>query len=269
MTAPALASTGRNGHRVYAWPPRPAQGVQVPSATAAISGGIPQPWMGPWTSKRAAIYAAANRERLAGLPEAAAVAEVKAAPWADRDAAAGLGTLIHEHIEARITGRPAPETTPEQAVAIAPYLAAFDRFAVEHRPAWLEVEATVFNLTCGYAGTLDAIGVLDGLTVLLDIKTGRAVHPEVALQLAAYAHAEFIGTPDGRQHPLPDIDAAAVLHLRPEGYVLRAVRCDRQVFEVFLAALTVYGWTTGLSAGVLGRPLPPPPPALIGGGGAW
>lgn len=269
MTAPPLAATGRNGHRVYAWPPPPAQGIQVPSVTAVISGGIPKAWLGPWAAKQAAVHAAANRERLAGLPEAAAVAEIKAAPWANRARAATLGDAVHAQINARLTRATVLPSLPEgiRATHIRHYLNAFTAFDRDFQPRWLASEQTVFNLTHGYAGTLDVLCDLDGLTTLLDIKTGRNVHPEVALQLAAYANAEFIGTPDGRQHPLPKVEAAAVLHLRPEGYVLRAVRCDAEVFAVFLAALTINSWATDLSAGVLGRPLPPSLPA--GGGEAW
>ena len=50
----------------------------------------------------------------------------------------------------------------------------------------------VYSRTFGFAGTLDAICTIAGRRGLLDIKTGRSgVYPEVALQLAAYAHADF------------------------------------------------------------------------------
>jgi hypothetical protein len=97
--------------------------------------------------------------------------------------------------------------------------------------------------------------------VLLDVKTGNRVYPEVCLQLAAYAAADFIGDPDGTtEQPLPAIHAGAVLHLRPGGYQLLAIPISRAVLEAFLAALAVFRFTTDLAPTLL--PTPRPRPAL-------
>jgi hypothetical protein len=244
VTAPALASTGSQGHRVYTW-----AGREFPSVTAILKGGVPAPFLVQWAAKAAAEYAIANLDRLALLPPGQAVREVKRAPWTARDAAADLGTAVHALIEAQATGRPRPELPPEAG----PLVAAFDQFTADHRPAWVASEATVFSRRYGYAGTLDAIAGLasrPGL-VLLDVKTGRGVYPEAALQLAAYAHAEFTGHPDGTEHPLPEVDGGAVLHLRPAGYQLIPVPVGQAVLEAFLAALAVFRWTTDLALNIL------------------
>jgi hypothetical protein len=247
VTAPALATTGPAGHRVYTW-----AGREFPSVTAIIKGGVPAPFLTQWAAKAAAEYAIANLDRLAALPPGQAVREVKRAPWRQRDQAADLGTAVHAVIEADASSHPRP-TLPAEA---RPWVAAFDQFAADHRPAWIASEATVFSRRYGYAGTLDAIVGLTGRPglVLLDVKTGRGVYPEAALQLAAYAHAEFIGRPDGAEVPLPPIDSGAVLHLRPAGYQLVPVPVGQAVLEAFLAALAVFRWTTDLAPNILSTP---------------
>jgi hypothetical protein len=244
MTSPALAAIGPAGHRVYTW-----AGRAYPSVTAIIKGGVPTPFLPQWAAKVAAEYAVANLDRLTRLPTGQAVAEVKRAPWASRDAAAGLGDLVHTAVEAHAHGQPRP-ALPTHA---APFLAAFDQFCADHRPAFLLSEATVYSRRYGYAGTLDAICRLTTRAgpVLLDVKTGRGIYPEVALQLAAYAHADFIGTPDGTEAPLPPLADGLVLHLRPGGYQLVPVPIGRAVLEAFLAALAVFRWATDLAPNVL------------------
>ena len=105
----------------------------------------------------------------------------------------------------------------------------------------------------GYAGTFDAIATLPGVgVVLLDVKTGNRVYPEVCLQLAAFAAAEFIGDPDGvTEQPLPEVHAGAVLHLQPGGYRLLPVPIGGAVLEAFLAALAVFRFTTDLAPTLL------------------
>jgi len=86
----------------------------------------------------------------------------------------------------------------------------------------------------------------------VDVKTGNRIYPEVCLQLAAYAAADFIGQPDTTtEQPLPTIAAGAVLHLRPDGYQLLPVPIGWAVLEAFLAALAVFRFTTDLAPTLL------------------
>ena len=252
MTTPTLASTSAAGHRVYRW-----QGRDYPSVTAILNGGVPKPLLARWAAKAAAEYAIAHLDHLRLLPAGQAIREVKQAPFATRDTAADLGDLIHGAVEAAATGRPRP-AVPEQAAG---HLAAFDQFLADHTPQFLAAECTVYSRRYGYAGTFDAIATLPDLgTVLVDIKTGRRIYPEVCLQLAAYAAADFIGDPDtSTEHPLPAIQAGAVLHLQPGGYQLLMVPIGRGVLEAFLAALAVFRFTTDLAPTLLPTPDPSQP----------
>jgi hypothetical protein len=247
MTTPTLAGTGAAGHRVYRW-----HGREFPSVTAILAGGVPKPFLARWAARAAAEYAVNHLDRLALLPAGQAIREIKQAPWATRDQAADLGDLIHAAVEAAATGRHRPHLPSEAE----PYLAGFDRFLADHTPAFLAAERTVYSRRYGYAGTFDTLATLPGhgLT-LLDVKTGNRVYPEVCLQLAAYAAADFIGQPDTTtEELLPAIEAGAVLHLQPGGYQLLPVPIGRAVLEAFLSALAVFRFTTDLAPTLLPSP---------------
>lgn len=102
-------------------------------------------------------------------------------PWL-AEAAARRGTAVHEACMMIDYGEE-PEETPE----IAGYLTAYRRFLMDHKPEWQLIEHPMAGKQLGYAGTLDRYGMIDGQTVILDIKTGAALHHEaVAAQLSGY-----------------------------------------------------------------------------------
>lgn len=208
-------------------------------------------------------------------PRDLALRWIKGAADRHRDAAAERGSAVHAEAEqlvlqhARASARlsltglelaPWPE-------ALEKYQDAFVDWVNDFQPEFLAAEASVFNRAQAYAGTLDCIVRLhlpDGrvLVVIVDFKTGKAVYPEVALQLAPYARAEFIGSPDGRTElPLPAIDAGAVLHLTPKGYQFRLVRIDQPIFDAFCFAREVFRFVNETARSVLLQDLTPAPVA--------
>ena len=99
-----------------------------------------------------------------------------------------------------------------------------------------------------------------GPVLIADYKTGKGpkkggVYPEVALQLASYANAEFIGAADLTEHPLPAIDGALAIHLQPGWCELIPVYIGPEVFTHFLYAAETLRWGQDLSKRVIGRPL--------------
>ncbi|MCI0582604.1 MAG: hypothetical protein L0227_06860 [Chloroflexi bacterium] len=200
---------------------------------------------------------------------------LKGEPERIRDKAATLGIDVHDAAEQRVldliarTGQayadrePAPEWPPE----LEGHMASFGAFLNDFQPEYLATEATVFNRAQAYAGTLDAIMRLQiggrWLQVLVDYKSGRDVYPEVALQLAAYSRAEFIGGADGvTEHPVPVIDAGLVLHVTPTRYRPRLVRIDEPMFRAFLHAREVFRWRKALAKTAFLQDLTPPVPEL-------
>lgn len=137
---------------------------------------------------------------------------------------------------------------------IAPHLLQFERFLAAHTPTFEATEATVYNRAQHYAGTLDAILTLaDGRKLLVDYKSGKAVYPEVGLQLAAYRYAEFIGMPDNTEAPMQTVDGCAVLHLTPDAFTFQEVRADQDVFNAFLYARETFRFMEETSKTVLGE----------------
>lgn len=267
MTAPKQATTRAGGQRFYSW-----RNESYWSVTTIIGGGVPKPALLPWGIKSTAEGVVKQRGVLAAMlaacetPDACANGEfcgpcdqtirwAKSLPYAIRDRAADLGTQVHEWIEAHRLDKPMP-TVP---LPIRPYLRSFEQFLADFEPDYHMVEASVYNRTEHYAGTLDAIVRLrlplneHAGQYVLDAKSGKNVYPEVGLQLAAYRFAEFIGAPDGSEQLMPPTDGGLALHLSPVTYRLIEVRCDEDVFRAFLYAREVFRFVSETGKTVLGQ----------------
>ena len=66
------------------------------------------------------------------------------------------------------------------------YVQALQSFWTTHKPEILGQEIELYSDKYGVAGRCDAIAKINGETWLLDWKSGKAIYPEVALQLAIY-----------------------------------------------------------------------------------
>ncbi len=251
-------TTSYSGERVYRW-----NDEVFPSVTTILNA-LSKPALAGWAARETAKFAVENIDEVAGLARkdpGAAIQLCKSAPWRGRDAAANVGSAVHDLAESYSMGRPPPEV-PEE---LAGYVASYRQFVEDWRPKYLAVEVTVFSrLDTGYAGSLDFIAEIAGRTVLGDIKTtASGVYPETALQLAAYRHADFIGLRDGTEMPMPETrPTALVLHLRPEGYQLLPVPADEEVFGVFRALMKVWEWRKAGSP--IGQPIERRPAAPSG-----
>lgn len=250
-TGPRNAVTAGDGHRIYKWGDE--EFLSVTTALSAIS----KPALTGWAARSVAEFVAKNLDTvndLASRDTFAAIDLMKGSPWRQRDQAADLGKAVHAVIEAHVLDKPVPET----ALLIRPHMQQFARFCEDFRPRWLMSEATVYSRQYGYAGTLDAIAELDGVTWLLDVKSGKDVYPEAALQLAMLRYAEFVGMPDGTEAPLPPIDRAGVLHVTADDYRLLPVRADEENHRVGLFALQVKRWLDDGAKSCIGAPAPVP-----------
>lgn len=159
------------------------------------------------------------------------------------DRKAGDGTAVHVAIDAAINGSELEaELTPTQEAI----MRQFYRWQHGFGPQYLATEVAVFSDSHSYAGTADLIIRVGGRTLLVDTKTGADLWPVMALQLAAYAGAEFM-VHSGKARPLPALDGWAVLHLRPDGFALREVRPDIRdiAWRGFLAARNAHTWMEG------------------------
>jgi len=117
---------------------------------------------------------------------------------------------------------------------------------------------TVWSDQHRYAGSTDAFLRIQGEPVVVDWKTTKSIYPEVGLQLAAYRYADHVIDQYGTTSPIPALNGGAVLHVREDGYDLVPLRCDEQVFEVFLALRNFsFEWAAEISKSIVGAPIRP------------
>lgn len=278
MAGPKAARTVSRG-RIYT-----INGLNLWSVTTIIGNGLPKPAIAGWQARTIAEFAVANHKQLAAMlqgvrikrhdgdpqvyvttdPDAvkAAIDYLKESPWRESKRKMDIGSAVHLEAEAYVLDVPRPE--PDGIVA--PFLQSFRHFLDDFKPEILASEATVYSPAESYAGTLDLIAGIGGRRILIDYKTGKDIYPDVALQLAAYAHAELVLLPDGTSEPMVPVDGAAALHLREfdpttpddRGYSLIPVDIGPAVWDAFRYVREVMRFQEETSKGVLSQPMTTP-----------
>lgn len=238
MTNPKITTTTINGYRYYKHPN--IKNLAAPSVTSIIDM-LPAPFLRQWNSKMTANAAVDNieyvNELILGNNHEKARAWLKAAPERELHAAADTGDRVHKAIEQRIID---PSTPYDDDIE--PFIRNFDLFCVEYEPEWLHVEKSVFSVTHMYAGSFDAIARIRNKVTLIDFKTTRSgISAKVALQLAAYSRADSMFDGD-LEVPMPQVEQAAALWLRPDKWGVFPLRIDDDIFETFLALRRTFEW---------------------------
>lgn len=254
------------------WSVTTLQGLGVPKGEALTT------WAAKTTAEAAVKMHAAIGELIAADCTPEAVDLLTGARFRTKRKAADRGDAIHRIAEKIALGVPPVYNAERQ-----PYVDQLERFLEDHRPAFKMAEAPVYNLTYQYAGTLDSIVDIDDVEdVLLDIKTtdkappeldptvrSRPPYAEIALQMAAYARAEYVGlsprverTYFGRRYyhydpsleyvEMPAVTGALALVISPYDYTLTPVRIDDEIFETFLHAREIARWSVFTSRHVFG-----------------
>jgi hypothetical protein len=198
-------------------------GVRADGVTTVISKALPKPALTAWAARSVAEFVADNQIEVSALwgeNRDRMVNELKGTPYRERDAAANRGTEVHALAEKLVKGE-AVEVPGE----LAGYVDAYVKFLDEWSPKPVLVEAAVGNRRWNLAGTLDLVAELPGGEIaLMDVKTSKGVYPEVALQLAAYANAEFY-MDNGAEVPMSSlgIQSGYVIHVRDGSYAVHPV----------------------------------------------
>jgi hypothetical protein len=167
-----------------------------------------------------------------------------------KESAATLGTIVHGMCEYRLLGGVVDLSLYDKP-AIKRYKQ-FCNWLDAYKVEPLHVEATVYNDDSLYAGSCDLMALVDGVPTIIDFKTSKGVYPTVALQMAAYAHAEYILTDEGEKVALPEFQRGAVLHIKPMSF--NFIECDisETTFDFFLDVLRLKrSWLDGYSEKVL------------------
>ncbi len=163
--------------------------------------------------------------------------------WKNQEAK-DLGTDVHAMAELVVKGEP----TPPMAEAT--------RKRVLHYAEWWKnagwtlrlAEAMVVFPTHRYGGTFDLLAYdRDGRTVLADVKTGKGVYREVALQLAAYGLAPIVApTGSPKAYPMPTIDRYVVLHVTTEGVREVEISVGTAEHMAWLACIDLHSWAESM-----------------------
>lgn len=172
---------------------------------------------------------------------------------------ADIGSHQHSILESLVMDRPIPDV-PLHLVDITVDGEVVDHDVLsqgllnlyeDHRPQSIMAEATVAHPELGYAGTLDWIAKFPdiqlpekserGATIALDLKAGKHLSGKYIDQIAAYRYAKEVWLDRlGNKAAMPEVDLAAIVHLRkeyPRGYKIFIVDAGPEAFTRFLIAL--------------------------------
>lgn len=246
MTAPALSVSTDHG-RMYM---HPGTAQMVPSITNVI-GMKDKPALKWWAAREAATFAANNLDTLGALSVQERIDLIKGAPFRRTAKASDDGNMVHDWIDIYAKTGQLAETlaTYDKSTFTAKNM--YKQFIALRNKYDLRFtlsEFTVWSDEYGYAGTADWFGHMEvngkSFTILGDTKTGKGVYPEVGMQLAAIANADFILDENGEQHELPKAHKYGVLHVRPRGASLIPVKNIDKCFNAFLGLRAVFEWHT-------------------------
>lgn len=166
---------------------------------------------------------------------------LRSAATEERDAAAELGTLVHDLAVRQVALMNVADPDAR------PFLAQFYNWLKVSGAHIIATEQQVFNLKVGYAGTFDLLVEFpNGDIAVIDLKTGRGTYAEHALQLVSYALAEFVGMDDvidvALTETLHKANTMALLHLRADGWTYQRVPADSDMFTAFRALAKFAVW---------------------------
>lgn len=241
QVGPRNARTNEEGLRHYRW-----QGQDLPSVTTIRRlAGMPF-GLHNWALSQVASRAVERYQELGQIlgngPEGpkAAITWLRGAATEKRDDAARLGTAVHD---AAATKKLLTEVNGD----VAPFLRQYYDWFEKSRCFEIAGERQVFNLNVGYAGTFDLLAQLpDGGIRVIDLKTGKGLYPDHALQAIAYAMADFVGEDDVVDERLTRLlkraSAIGILHLRPDGWEYVELTLTKELWVAFRGLLTFAVW---------------------------
>ena len=243
QVGPRNATTDpKTGLRFYRW-----RGFDLPSVTsirrmAGIPHGLHQ-WSITKVIDRALDEWTELGVRLAGGDPAEVQVvrhRLRSAATDERDAAADLGTAVHD---AAASGR----ALTDVPAAVAPRLRQYLDWLASSKAEILGVEFQVWNLTVGYAGTADLLCRFpDGSIWVVDLKTGKGLYADHEQQLLGYLMAEFVGSDDVIDERLTGLlhqaTGMAVLHLAADHWEFVSLQATAADWDAFRGMLTYAMW---------------------------
>jgi hypothetical protein len=201
-----------------------------------------------WSGKVNGRDAYARHDELAMMTDEQRDLELGKAHLKLRNDAARDGTQFHGFAQRLALG----EAVPVEEIRDADLgLLRMLRWATDFLDAWkfqpIVTETVCWSAQHRYAGTFDLVAwspLFPGRTFLMDWKTGTGVYREAALQLAAYAGADFYVNAAGNDVPMPGLEITDHLVLHVDKALDRIVPIQLatgpEVFDYFLSVQSVY-----------------------------
>ncbi|MGI5408203.1 hypothetical protein ACQEV9_15550 [Streptomyces chartreusis] len=264
----AIRTIQRSGSRFYFNDDFPD--IKYPGVTSVV-GMLPKPFLAYWQAKMVAELAVDSIDfvqQMVDRDRDGAIAYLKGAANRYTKQRASIGSNAHDLFERMIRGEHIGRVHPDME----PYRRNFAAFLDEVQPELVRAEDVAWSDEHRYAGSFDGILRLrlddkgnphpqgDPALVMADWKTSKDTYPDVALQMSAYANAEFIIAPDGTREDMPDFDGAVVLHITDTQAAFKPVRIAEEngqpdVFAFFLHLRETFRWDKEVSKTVLGAPI--------------
>jgi hypothetical protein len=258
-----------SGLRYYRW-----QGRDLPSVTSIRRmAGVPL-GLASWQLRRVVDRAVGEYDELGRMltreprrreravernRREEAARWLRAASTEERDAAAALGTVVHDVAAAGMTPSDVPDVVTLRRAGrdievdgaeVRPRLAQYLDWRRVSEAQVLLAERQVWHLSIGYAGTFDLLCRLpSGRTSLVDIKTGGGLYGEHLLQLMAYLMAEHVGEDDTVNEAatavLRSVDAVGILHIARDSWEFVFPRVDElaPAWRAFRGLHAFAAWT--------------------------
>jgi hypothetical protein len=258
MSLPELARRKSSTGRTYV---HPVTGQSYPSVTT-ITGMKDKPALMQWAVNETTEYAIREWDTLTPMTKKMKRMLLKGARYESRAPGtdftpANAGDLVHDLVESYCrNGVPSfssyalgicekADVDPGDAMdQVLPWFGNFLAWERRFKPVWVLNEATVFNHTVGYAGTMDLLFRIGDKHHLCDVKSGKGAYPDTAFQLEALARGEEVVTRDGTVTALPHVDQISILHLTPKVADWIQIRPDQRdrTWDGFRALANVQNW---------------------------
>jgi len=223
----------RGGH-VYT-----VDGARVPGVTTVLNKTIPKPALIHWAANTTAAYAVDRWDELAEMTPSQRLDLLKKARDASRDDSARRGTEFH-----RLAAEYQQWAEMDVPTEHEGRMRAWDAFLGDCVENVIVAEAAVANRAIRYAGTFDLVArMTDGHVWLLDIKTGKDVYPEMAIQLAAYRYAEVYVHPTTGEELAMDslaIERTGLVHVTESEWRLYPTDSGPDTFNYFRHLMWLY-----------------------------
>ena len=203
---------------------------KVPNVTTLIDGVFPK-YLTEWAAKCGADYWKTHSDEVEDMYHGIIRAH-KEVSGAARDIGHETHYWLEEYINSSIKN---PNEVDWKLGALSDKaknaVQAFIKWEASHDIVWMGSEKKVYSKDYGYAGTVDAIAMINGKYCIVDFKTSAKIYKEAYVQLSAYAQAveEIHGKP---------VDLAVVLRLdKEEDKYQEAAFIPSDYFHVFLMAM--------------------------------